>query len=204
MERHIALDDILQMEPAYRRNLMNSISGFKACNLIGTASYRKVANVAIFSSVVHIGATPPLLGFIMRPLTVPRQTYHNIKARGFFTVNAVTKAFYERAHQTSAKYPEAASEFEACGLTPQYTDTHPAPYVGESPVKLGLQLEEEHHIRANGTIFIVGKVVETLIDDSLLTTDGHLNLEQAGILTVAGLDSYYEPELLGRLDHARP
>ncbi|MCB0612872.1 MAG: flavin reductase [Phaeodactylibacter sp.] len=204
MEKHIALDDILQMEPAYRRNLMNSISGFKACNLIGTASYRKVANVAIFSSVVHIGATPPLLGFIMRPLTVPRQTYHNIKARGFFTVNAVTKAFYERAHQTSAKYPEAASEFEACGLTPQYTDTHPAPYVGESPVKLGLQLEEEHHIRANGTIFIIGKVVETLIDDSLLTTDGHLNLEQAGILTVAGLDSYYEPELLGRLDHARP
>ena len=204
MEKHIALDDILQMDPAYRRNLMNSISGFKACNLIGTASYRKVANVAIFSSVVHIGATPPLLGFIMRPLTVPRQTYHNIKARGFFTVNAVTKAFYERAHQTSAKYPEAASEFEACGLTPQYTDTHPAPYVGESPVKLGLQLEEEHHIRANGTIFIVGKVVETLIDDSLLTTDGHLNLEQAGILTVAGLDSYYEPELLGRLDHARP
>lgn len=204
MEKHFSLDDILGMERFYRRNLMNSISGFKPCNLIGTISYREVANVAIFNSVVHIGATPPLLGFVMRPLTVPRQTYHNIKAREFFTINAVARSFYERAHQTSAKYGDQVSEFEACGLTPQYTDTHPAPYVRESPVKLGLQWEEEHHIRANGSIFIIGKVVEVLADDSLLAPDGHLGLEKAGILSVAGLDSYYESELLGRLGYARP
>ncbi|MCB0594330.1 MAG: flavin reductase [Lewinellaceae bacterium] len=203
MEKHIGLEGILGMEPHYRRNLMNSISGFKSCNLIGTSSYRGVANVAIFNSVVHIGATPPLLGFVMRPLTVPRQTYHNIKAHGFFTINAVAKDFYEKAHQTSAKYGEQTSEFEACGLTPQYTDAHPAPYVKESPVRMGLQLEEEHHIRANGTIFLVGKVVEILAEGTLIALDGHLGLDKAGILAVAGLDSYYEAELLGRLGYAR-
>ena len=121
----------------------------------------------------------------------------------FFTINAVAKDFYEKAHQTSAKYGEQTSEFEACGLTPQYTDAHPAPYVKESPVRMGLQLEEEHHIRANGTIFLVGKVVEILTEDNLAAPDGHLSLDKAGILAVAGLDSYYEAELLGRLGYAR-
>ena len=204
MEKHFSLEDILGMEGYYRRNLMNSISGFKPGNLIGTVSHRNVANVAVFNSVVHIGATPPLLGFIMRPLTVPRQTYHNIKARGFFTVNAITKDFYERAHQTSAKYDEMTPEFEACGLTPQYTGWHPAPYVQESPVKLGLQHEEEHHIKANGTLLIIGKVVEVLADSRLLGPEGHINLDQAGVVSVAGLDSYYVSELLGRLGYARP
>ncbi len=204
MEKHFSLDNILGMERHYRRNLVNSLPGFKPCTLIGTISHRDVANVAIFNSVVHIGATPPLLGFIMRPLTVPRQTYHNIRAREFFTINTVSEAFYEKAHQTSAKYEEQVSEFETCGLTAQYTDAHPAPYVQESPVKLGLQYKEEHHIKANGAILIIGKVVEVLADDSFLSPDGHLNLDKAGVVAVAGLDSYYGTELLARLGYARP
>ena len=105
---------------------------------------------------------------------------------GFFTINAVTKAFYERAHQTSAKYPEQTSEFEACGLTPQYTDTHPAPHSRGKPVKMGLQLEEEHHIRTNGTIFLVGKVMEPLIDDNPWLSDTTSNLEQAAFSLLPG------------------
>ena len=204
MKKSLTLDNILNFEPAYRRNLINSISGFKACSLVGTISHRNIANVAIFNSVVHIGATPPLLGFIMRPLTVPRQTYHNIKAQGYFTINAVAKSFFKRAHQTSAKYDEQTSEFEACGLTPLYTEAHPAPYVEESPVKLGLQFEEEHHIKANGTILMIGKIIEVIAEESLISPNGHLNLDKAGILTVAGLSTYYEPKLLGRLGFARP
>ncbi len=204
MKKRLALDDILAMERFYRRNLMNMISGFKSCALIGTISHRKVPNVGVFNSIVHISATPPLLGFIMRPLTVPRQTYHNIRARGHFTVNLVGADFYERAHQTSAKYEEGVSEFEACGLSPEYSEAHPAPYVAESPVKLGLEFAEEHHIQANGAIFIVGKVVEVLVEEELITEDGHLKLEEADLVAVAGLDTYYQPEKLAQLPYARP
>lgn len=204
MEKKISLDDILGMDRSYRRNLMNTISGFKSANLIGTISHRGVPNVAIFNSVVHIGATPPCMGFVLRPLTVPRQTYHNIKARGYFTINVVAESFYEKAHQTSAKYDEETSEFEACGLSPQYTHSHPAPYVQESPLKLGLQFEEEHHITANGTILVVGRVVEALVDNQLIGEDGHVFLDKAGAVSVGGLDSYYTARPLGRMPYAKP
>jgi flavin reductase (DIM6/NTAB) family NADH-FMN oxidoreductase RutF len=204
MEKTFTLDDILGMSQAYRRNLMNTISGYKSANLIGTLSHAGVANVAVFNSVVHVGATPPCLGFMLRPLTVPRQTYHNIKAKGYFTINQIALPFFEQAHQTSAKYDEQTSEFDACGLRPQYTAACPAPYVQESPIKLGLQYEEEHHITANGAIFVIGRVVEVLIDEQLLGAEGHVLLENAPSIAVAGLDSYYRAELLARLPYARP
>ncbi len=204
MEKHFTLDDILAMEPFYRRDLMNTVSGFRSCQLLGSVSHQKVPNLGLFNSITHIGATPPLLGFIMRPLTVPRQTYHNIKAQGFFTLNQVTTDFYRQAHQASAKYGELESEFEAVGLTPQFSPMHPAPYVEESPIKLGLELQEEHHIKANDTIFIVGRVVEMLIDESLIAPNGHVLLEEGKVVSVAGLDSYFEPKLLSRLAYARP
>ena len=204
MEKNFSLNDILAMERSYRRDFMTTISGFRSCQLLGTVSYKGIPNLGLFNSVTHIGATPPLLGFVMRPLTVPRQTYHNIKAKGYFTLNQVTESIYQQAHQASAKYGPEESEFEAVGLHEQYTDTHPAPYVQESPIKLGLQLEEEHPIKANGTIFIVGKVVEVLIEDRLIAEDGHIKLEYGEVVSVAGLDSYFAPKLLSRLRYARP
>lgn len=204
MEKIFSLDDMLGMERDYRRNLMNTISGFKSACLIGTVSHRGISNLAIFNSVVHISATPPYLGFVMRPLTVPRQTYHNIRARGFFTINLVAESFFEKAHQTSAKYDEQTSEFDACGLSPQYTSAHPAPYVLESPIKLGLQYEEEHHITANGSILVVGRVIEALVEEGMIGAEGHVDLDNSGLVAVGGLDSYYRASLLKRMPYARP
>jgi flavin reductase (DIM6/NTAB) family NADH-FMN oxidoreductase RutF len=204
MQKQFSLEDILAMERFYRRDFMNTISGYRSCHLLGTLSYKKVPNLGLFNSITHVGATPPHLGFIMRPLTVPRQTYHNIKAQGYFTLNQVTEELMHQAHQASAKYEPGHSEFEAVGLKTEYTETHPAPYVAESPIKLGLELAEEHHIKANGSIFVIGKVVEVIIDEALITEDGHIMLEKAGVLSVAGLDSYYKPALIDRLDYPRP
>lgn len=204
MQKHYSLDDILAMERFFRRDFINTISGYRSCHLLGTLSYKKVPNLGLFNSITHIGATPPHLGFIMRPLTVPRQTYHNIKAQGYFTLNQITEEMMHQAHQASAKYQPDHSEFEAVGLKPQYTDVHPAPYVEESPIKLGLELAEEHPIQANGSIFVIGKVVEVIIEETLIAEDGHILLERAGILSVAGLDSYYKPELIDRLAYPRP
>ncbi|MGB3607238.1 MAG: flavin oxidoreductase, partial [Psychroserpens sp.] len=69
----------------YRINLINSCSGYKSANLLGTKSEQGIENVAVFSSVTHIGSNPPLLGFICRPTTVMRHTYENIKSTGFYT-----------------------------------------------------------------------------------------------------------------------
>ncbi|MCK7516855.1 MAG: flavin reductase family protein [Ignavibacteriales bacterium] len=78
----ITKENILQFEKLYRTNLFNSLSGFKSANLIGTISKEGKTNLAIFSSVIHVGANPPLMGLLMRPVSVERHTYHNIKETG--------------------------------------------------------------------------------------------------------------------------
>ena len=62
-------NDVKQLEKKYRLNLINSITGIKPANLIGTRSQDGIDNVAIFSSVVHLGSNPAQLGFVMRPQT---------------------------------------------------------------------------------------------------------------------------------------
>ncbi len=81
--------DIMNIEKAPRLKMINAISGFKSANLLGTASAGGQENVAVFSSVIHLGSNPPFLGFITRPQTVPRQTYQNIRDTDWFTVNHV-------------------------------------------------------------------------------------------------------------------
>jgi len=103
MMNHFSLQDLTEMPSRYRANLINSCTGYKSSNLIATQNKDKGTNVAIFNSVIHIGSTPPLIGFILRPTTVPRNTYKNIKETGVFSINQVHKDMIKDAHHTAAK-----------------------------------------------------------------------------------------------------
>ena len=70
---------IAEMDKIYRLNLINSITGYKSAQLIGTQNNAGATNLAVFSSVIHLGSNPPLIGFILRPTTVPRHTFANLK-----------------------------------------------------------------------------------------------------------------------------
>ena len=79
---HLNQEQIEELEKIYRINLINSCSGYKSANLIGTVSKKGEENLAIFSSITHLGSNPPLLGFFLRPTEiVPRHTYLNIKEK---------------------------------------------------------------------------------------------------------------------------
>ena len=119
-----------------RLNLINSCTGYKSANLIGTKSKDGKTNVAIFSSVTHLGSDPALLGFILRPATVPRNSYSNMKETGYFTVNHVTEEIITQAHQTSAAYDYGVSEFDITGLNEVYHDEIYEPFVANSPVQI--------------------------------------------------------------------
>jgi flavin reductase (DIM6/NTAB) family NADH-FMN oxidoreductase RutF len=96
--------DISKLHHLYKINLINSCSGYKSANLIGTKSEASIENVAIFSSVTHMGSDPALLGFFLRPNTVPRNTYENIINTGLYTINHIHESIIQDAHHTSAKY----------------------------------------------------------------------------------------------------
>lgn len=201
---NITNENILAFEKLYRTNFVNSLSGFKSANLIGTISKNGKTNLAIFSSVIHVGANPPLIGFLMRPVYVERHTYTNIKDTGYFTINHINKEIYKQAHQTSARYDKDVSEFDACGLTPEYSEIIRAPYVRESKIKIGLKFVEEQEIKFNGTVFIVGEIVELILPEEIISKDGYVDIEKAGTIAISGLDSYHEMKRITRLSYAKP
>jgi hypothetical protein len=146
--------------------MINSCSGFKSANLIGTKSNDGTPNVAVFSSVTHLGSNPPLLGIVFRPVSdVPRNTYENIKETGQFTINHIHLDIIEQAHHTSAKYDKGISEFDITNLEEEYKNDWHAPFVKGCPVQMALTYCEEYIIKANNTI--------QLIDGSTYATFKH-------------------------------
>ena len=195
---------ILAMESRKRATLFNKISGLKPANLIATESASGTPNVALFNSVVHIGASPPYLGFILRPTTVPRHTYENIRETGVYTINAVTTQLHEQAHKTSGKFDRDTSEFASCGLTPVYHEGFKAPFVAGSPIGIGMRFEEEHLVQCNGTRLIVGAVEWLILPESGIAPDGDLSLEALHLTAIGGLDTYYRCEKIGRYAYYKP
>lgn len=196
--------DILQLERFFRVNLVNTASGIRSPHLIGTSDKNGNTNLAIFNSVVHIGANPPALGFIMRPHTVERHTYENIKDTGVFTLNLVHTDIIEAAHQTSASYSREQSEFESCGLNEHYQEGFAAPFVQESKLKMGLTLLEEHLIEFNQTILLIGRIDHLILPDSCIKRDGSIDHDELNTVGVSGLYSYYDTHLNRQLDFVRP
>lgn len=196
--------DISEMEQRYRATFMNSISGFKSLQMVGTIGQSGKTNIALFNSIFHIGANPPLIGMICRPDGDQHSTFHNIENTGFYTLNNVKNDWYKQAHQTSARYNLEQSEFKECGFTEQYLPNFKAPFVQEASVKLGIQLKEVNTIKYNGSRIIIGEVKHIILDEGLVATDGFVDLEKAQTVTVAGLDSYHITQKLARLKYAKP
>jgi flavin reductase (DIM6/NTAB) family NADH-FMN oxidoreductase RutF len=201
--RHLTAADIQAFEKIYRLNLVNGLPGFKPANLVGTAAPDGATNLAVFSSALHLGSDPALLGIVTRPTTVPRHTYANLKASGCFTLNHVPEALAAQAHYTSANFSDDVSEFDECGFTAEYRDDFPAPYVAESPLSIGLRLLEEHAI-SNGTVLLVGTVEHVYLKEELLRPDGTLDLATAGTAAISGLDGYHAVQPPVRFGYARP
>ena len=199
-----SLEDINNMHHLYRINLINSCSGYKSANLIGTKDKQGVSNVAVFSSVTHLGSNPGLLGFFLRPTTVIRNTYDNIKKTGQYTLNHIHQDILEDAHHTSAKYDASISEFDVTSLEEEYKDDFVAPFVKGCPIQMAMEYVEEYPIKANDTILLIGKITQLYVPDNLLQKDGFIDLSKGKVATINGLDGYAVPQLKTRLDYQRP
>ena len=198
-----SLNDIQQLPDRFRRNLINSLHGFKSVSLIGTSNSQGQTNLAIFSQIFHIGANPPLVGILVRPDSVDRHTLRNIRETSWFTINHIQESFVESAHQTSARYPEEVSEFEACGLTPINIPEIPVPFVAESAIRYALYKVDETTL-VNGTILITGEIRTMHVPDTIVSEDGFLQIHEAGTIASSGLDAYYRVEPISRFAYAKP
>ena len=197
-------ESLKRMPSRRRAALVNSLSGFKSANLVGTADANGHCNLAIMSSVVHLGSDPALLGLIVRPGGDERHTLANILANGCYSLNHVHADIVAEAHQTAARYAQHTSEFEATGLTPQWWPDFPAPLVAEANVKMAMQLREHHPLEINGTHFLIGEVMAVELPDVAVGEDGAVDLTIADSVALSGLDSYHRAQLHKRMAYAKP
>jgi flavin reductase (DIM6/NTAB) family NADH-FMN oxidoreductase RutF len=197
------LHDILNLETRYRANFINSLGGFKSVVLIGTKSKNGNENLAVFSSLFHIGANPALCGIVIRPNEEKENTLGNIVSTDQYTINHIEPSFYKQAHQCSARYNAGVSEFEKVGLTSEYVDECLAPFVKESRIKFTCELVQKIDMEINGTYLIIGKITKVIVPAEYIHIDGFINLEQAGTITCSGLDSYHTTNHLARLSYAK-
>ena len=204
MNIHLNSLDIQQIEHRKRTALINSLSGFKSLNLIGTASREYEINLAVFNSVIHLGADPALMGFISRPHSVERHTIENIQQTKFFTINHITADIFEKAHQTSARYPREQSEFEAVGVTAVYKNNFAAPFVEESKIQIGLELKETVAVKSNDTLLIIGEIMDLYFPENIWLEEGVLDIEKAETLTGSALNGYHTTKLIKRMKYAKP
>jgi len=198
-------EDILQMPKVKRLNIINSITGIKPANLISTIDERNRHNLAIFSSVVHLGSNPALIGFILRPQQkIRRHTHENILENGYYTINHLPNHKTLEGHYTSAKFDKETSEYDVCHFTPEFQHDFPVPYVKESFLKMGLKHVESIPIKYNGTVMIVGKILQVYVAKSSLSEEGYINLEEAKSVGISGLNTYYDLKKIASYPYARP
>ncbi|OAQ41675.1 hypothetical protein A5893_00760 [Pedobacter psychrophilus] len=202
--RQIDSAEILQMEQRFRTIFINSISGFKSLQMVGTINNGGNTNLALFSSIFHVGANPPYLGMVVRPDGNEHETIQNIMFNNVYTLNNVISNNYKNAHQTSARYLAGESEFSACDFTEEYIEGFAAPFVKESNIKIGLEFKEYLPFLLNKTKIVIGEIKHILIDDDLIGGDGFVDLNMANAVTSAGLDAYYTTNPLARLSYAKP
>ena len=196
--------DIFKTNKINRLNLINSVSGAKSANLIGTVSTENIYNVAVFSSITHLVSDPALLTFIVRPTTVPRDTYKNIIDNKEFTVNHINVEDIKEAHHTSARYPSIISEFDVTNLEKEFKDDYKAPFVKSSRIKLGCKYLNQYEIKENNTLLMIAEINDIYFNEDIIQNDGWLNLDIAKTVTVNGLDGYALPSLVQRFEYAKP
>ena len=195
--------DIANLDRITRLKIINSVTGIKPANLIGTINQKRVTNLAVFSSVVHLGSAPGLIGFITRPETGEvGHTIQNIRNNGQYTINHIHPKFTEQAHYTSAKFDKDVSEFERCGFVEEYIDNFSAPFVKESVFKMGLELKEIIPIPLNGTALVIGEITYLELPD-IAIEDEDINLQLANSVGISGLNSYYELKKIARYPYVR-
>lgn len=202
--KYFTSKDIADLKTRYKAHMINSITGYKSANLIGTKSQTGNENLAVFNSVIHFGSNPPLLGFILRPTTVPRHTFGNLKSTGVFTVNAITQDCIADAHHTSAKYPEGVSEFDFTSFEAEYKSDFFAPYVVGAPIQMGCRYKNHYHIEENDTLLVIGAMEHLYLEEKMLSEDGWVQLDKGNIVAINGLEGYSLPKLLERFPYARP
>ena len=214
-------NDIESFTAKQRLMMVNALPGIRPVVLVGTLKKRvkdysdlkdKDGNLAVFSSIVHLGSDPALFGIFVRPEINPkspdekheRQTLQNIRKHKFFTINQIPAGDVEMAHRCSAPYKVQQSEFLKNDIPCDFFDEIPAPFVESSPLCYALEFVREERLAENGVVFVIGELKKVrVLEDFDKDNEQLLHPEKMGTVGVFGLGSYCKIEEIVSLPKAK-
>ena len=121
---------------------------------------------------------------------------------GYFTVNHITIDMIGDAHNTSMNYRTVVPEFDKTNLEEEYKDGFNIPFVKKSPVQLYCKFVNEYTIKENKTIHIIASIEHIFFDKDLEHKDGWIQLDKGNVVTLNGVDGYFLPKLIDRIQPA--
>jgi flavin reductase (DIM6/NTAB) family NADH-FMN oxidoreductase RutF len=103
--------------------------------LVTTVDAEGVVNAAPFSFFNCLSADPPIvaIGVENRADASLKDTAHNVRMTGVFTVNIVSHAMAEAMHVCAVAYPRDVDELREAGLTARPGRAVASPFIAESP-----------------------------------------------------------------------
>ena len=99
---------------------------------------------------------------------------------------------------TSSKIIE--SEFDVFSIDKEYIENFHAPFVKDSPIKMGMRIENIIDL-PNGCKFIIGSIELISIYNLYVDSDGKIDLDQSDIVGISGLNSYYSLSFIDYLPY---
>lgn len=129
---------------------------------------------------------PPCVAVSLRKATY---TYGNLLARKAFTLSVPSEKYLKEADYFGIASGRDVNKFEASGLTPVRSEKVDAPYVGEFPLVLELNLVHHHELGLH--TYFVGEIVDIKADADLLDEGGNITLEKVKPILYAPGDTKY-------------
>lgn len=123
---------------------------------------------------------PPKTYISVRP---SRFSYNIIKDSGVFAVNLTTEALVRTADICGVKSGKNIDKFELCGIVKEPAFEIPCPIIAQSPVCLECRVDKIISLGSHD--MFLADIVGVDVDEELLTADGKLRIDRAGLAAFA-------------------
>ena len=150
-------------------------------------------NIITIAWTGTICSEPPMLSISVRP---SRYSYDIIRKSGEFVVNIPSVEQAAASDKCGVLSGRKENKFKITGLTPLPSKTVKAPLIAECPVNLECKVKQ--HIELGSHVLFLAEITNVQVSSRLITKDGRLALEKAGLIAFAH-GNYYK--LGAYLDH---
>ena len=161
--------DTLEPQDAYK--LLTGLVVPRPIGWIGTLDDAGRPNLAPYSFFQAVASNPPTVLFSAGVTDGhEKDSLHNARTTGVFTVNIVSRAVAEAMNQSSAALGRGESEFAFAGLTSAPSDDVAAPRVAEAKASFECVVTQFVELgRAPiENVVVFGEVVRFHVDDDML------------------------------------